>query len=329
MKIVSVIIPVYNVERYLPKCIDSIINQTYKNLEIILVDDGSPDGCPALCDQYASKDNRIKVVHKQNGGLSSARNAGLEVATGDYVCFFDSDDYVEPDMLEKMLKATIDSKLDVCVCGYYVDYFDDDEKELSSKAVLPKHSDINSSLSLFDCESMLGISGYAWNKLYSRKFLVDNQLKFVQGVSLVEDLLFNSQVFKKGAKINFIAYAGYHYIQRGRVTLGVKYYENFFELKQMAIDAKKDILTTCGVGQTVINEFYKKAYVDVVWGTIKNLANSNLTKKEKNEKIKKIIKDKDILAKIKKFKPKSKKEKIKKICLLSKNIFIINFVVGR
>ena len=93
--LISVIVPIYNVEKYLDKCVDSIINQTYKNLEIILVDDGSPDNCPKMCDDYAKKDSRIKVVHKENGGLSDARNAGMKVATGEYVSFIDSDDWID------------------------------------------------------------------------------------------------------------------------------------------------------------------------------------------------------------------------------------------
>ena len=106
-KKISVIVPVYKVEKYLARCVDSIINQTYKNLEIILVDDGSPDGCGKICDEYAERDSRIKVIHKENGGLSSARNAGLDIATGDYIGFVDSDDFIDLDMyslLYEMIK---------------------------------------------------------------------------------------------------------------------------------------------------------------------------------------------------------------------------------
>lgn len=100
---ISVIVPIYNVEKYLARCVDSIVNQTYKNLEIILVDDGSPDRCPQVCDDYAEKDSRIKVVHKKNGGLSDARNAGMAVATGEYISFIDSDDWIETSMFELLL----------------------------------------------------------------------------------------------------------------------------------------------------------------------------------------------------------------------------------
>ena len=105
MKKISVIIPIYNVEKYLKRCIESIIKQTYSNLEIILVDDGSPDGCAKICVEYNNKDERIVVIHKKNGGLSDARNAGLKVATGEIISYIDSDDYVDLDMYEKMTKA--------------------------------------------------------------------------------------------------------------------------------------------------------------------------------------------------------------------------------
>ena len=115
--LISVIVPIYNVEKYLQKCVDSIINQTYKNLEIILVDDGSPDNCPKMCDDYAEKDSRIKVVHKENGGLSDARNVGMEVATGEYVSFIDSDDYISLDFYETLLETIVDNDSDVVECG--------------------------------------------------------------------------------------------------------------------------------------------------------------------------------------------------------------------
>ena len=104
-ELISIIVPIYNVEKYIHKCIESIINQTYKNLEIILVDDGSPDNCGNICEEYAKNDSRIKVIHKENNGLSSARNAGLEICKGDYIGFVDSDDYIELNMYEVLINA--------------------------------------------------------------------------------------------------------------------------------------------------------------------------------------------------------------------------------
>ena len=105
-------------EKYLPKCIESIINQTYKNLEIILVDDGSPDNCGEICDKYALKDSRIKVIHKENGGLSDARNAGLDIATGDYVSFIDSDDYIHEKFYEILLNLITSNNADIAQCEF-------------------------------------------------------------------------------------------------------------------------------------------------------------------------------------------------------------------
>ena len=132
--VISVIVPIYGVEKYLAQCIESIINQTYTKLEVILVDDGSPDSCGAICDEYAQMDSRIIVVHKKNGGAASARNAGLRIASGEYIHFLDGDDYLEPDAYEKMLEALIDHDADI-VHGQlryiYVDgtanHYDDDE----------------------------------------------------------------------------------------------------------------------------------------------------------------------------------------------------------
>ena len=116
--LISVIVPVYKVEKYLDRCIDSIIHQTYTNLEIILVDDGSPDGCPAMCDKWAEKDSRIKVIHKENGGLSSARNAGLDVASGEFFGFVDSDDYILPEMYETLCKLITENEADLSICSF-------------------------------------------------------------------------------------------------------------------------------------------------------------------------------------------------------------------
>ena len=115
---VSIIVPVYNVEKYLDRCMESLLNQTLKDIEIILVDDGSPDNCPQMCDDYAKKDSRVKVVHKANAGLGYARNSGLDVATGEYVAFVDSDDYVELDMYEQMYEASLNYQVQMVLCGF-------------------------------------------------------------------------------------------------------------------------------------------------------------------------------------------------------------------
>lgn len=114
---ISIIVPVYKAEPYLKKCIDSILNQTFKDFELILVDDGSPDRCGEICDEYALKDSRIKIIHKENGGQSSARNVGLDIAQGEYIGFVDSDDWIEPDMYKKLFKVLKNDNVDMAICN--------------------------------------------------------------------------------------------------------------------------------------------------------------------------------------------------------------------
>lgn len=114
LPLVSIIIPVYKVEKYLSECLDSVVNQTYKNLEIILVDDGSPDNCGKICDEYAVLDRRIRVIHKENGGLCSARNAGIDIANGEWIYSMDSDDYIENDLIEIALNTAVSDNTDMC-----------------------------------------------------------------------------------------------------------------------------------------------------------------------------------------------------------------------
>ena len=116
--LVTVVIPIYNTERYLERCVESVLNQTYRSLEILLVDDGSPDGCPRMCDAFAERDARVRVIHKQNEGLGMARNTGIDHATGDYICFFDSDDYVEPDTVAACVAAAVAHRADMVVFGH-------------------------------------------------------------------------------------------------------------------------------------------------------------------------------------------------------------------
>lgn len=120
--LISVIVPIYKVEQYLPQCIDSIINQTYRNIEIILVDDGSPDHSGSICEEYAKRDSRLRVFHKKNGGLSDARNYGIKRAAGEYIGFVDSDDWLEPDMYELLVNLAEEERADIINCGYYFEY---------------------------------------------------------------------------------------------------------------------------------------------------------------------------------------------------------------
>ena len=207
-KKISVIVPVYKVEKYLARCVDSIINQTYKNLEIILVDDGSPDGCGAMCDEYAKKDERIKVIHKENGGLSSARNAGLDIATGDYIAFVDSDDRLSSDAYENLLKA-LDGKSDVIANFMY-------EREIESgetfPSVVPHKNDEIIPVENYIGELMMHVGDVsACTKLFPKGVI--SGVRFAEGV-LNEDLLFMLEFSDKIKEIVFVGKVGYYYFVR-------------------------------------------------------------------------------------------------------------------
>ena len=195
---VSIIVPIYNVEKYLDRCIQSLLNQTLKDVEIILVDDGSPDNCPKMCDEYAMKDLRIKVIHKQNAGLGYARNSGLEIATGEYVAFVDSDDYVESDMYERWYEAINTYNVGMVLCGFYRD-----KQGRKTEAVIdnmPKKEMIIDSRADYITNLIgqlpnepLGLFyGYAvWNILFSNEIINKYQIRFKsERIYLSEDILF-------------------------------------------------------------------------------------------------------------------------------------------
>lgn len=206
--LVSVIVPVYKVEKYLDRCVKSIINQTYKNLEIILVDDGSPDNCPKLCDEWAKKDARIKVVHKENGGLSDARNKGFDASNGDLILFVDSDDYIDNNMVEIMAKRIEEDGTDMCVCSF--SKFRDGEEPNKSFSKSPEILTTREALQRL----VLG-KGFqlvvAWDKLMKRKLV--EKVKFPKG-KIHEDEYICHRFIGECEKVSIIHNPLYFYFLR-------------------------------------------------------------------------------------------------------------------
>ena len=215
----SVIIPVYKVEPYLRQCLDSVVNQTYKNLEIILIDDGSPDNCGAICDEYAEKDKRIVVIHKKNGGLCAARNDGIERATGDWLTFVDSDDWCELDYYEQLFAAMGDANVDIFNAGGY--YRDDGDTRraahvFSDRQIYTSEEDMVSLMAkvLWGSCSKIGaprpISG-VWDKLFRTEFVRSNGLRYKTSHHGSEDVWFDYIAFDKAKGFGCCSYIGYHY----------------------------------------------------------------------------------------------------------------------
>lgn len=216
---ISVIIPVYNVKKYLKKCINSVISQTYKNLEIILVDDGSPDSCPEMCDDFAKKDTRIKVIHKKNGGLSSARNAGLDITTGQYVYFLDSDDYIEKETLETMLTTMQKNKVDIVIAGAQPFYIGKNKPERFDYMV--NYFNTTNEQSIFKPKSIMKLFPVAWGKLYKKNIIDKYNLHFDEGL-INEDESFNWYYNTKIKHGIFIPNKFYNYLIRQDSIMGRK-----------------------------------------------------------------------------------------------------------
>lgn len=192
---VSVIVPVYCVEDRLRRCVDSILNQTLRDLEVILVDDGSPDGCGAICDEYADRDSRVRVIHKANGGLSSARNAGLEVCRGEYVAFVDSDDWLETDMLQLLLDSCLQYGAQIAECGYRSIYSDRTEDSCPDDGEVLQADGLRAVKGLLEWTDF---STVAWNKLYL--YNVIKNIRYPEG-KLHEDEFTTYRIFLQAEKL--------------------------------------------------------------------------------------------------------------------------------
>lgn len=214
--LVSVVVPVYGVEQYLDRCVESIVQQTYKRLQIILVDDGSPDACPRMCDEWAARDSRIQVIHKENGGNSSARNAGLAAALGQYVCIFDSDDYIDTVMIACMVKHALEYNAQMVICGNENEKYVNGEYSHVGTNTLSFGTTSNN-VQVKELMPSLVRMHYCippWNKLYERLFLEKNDARFDEGIQVGEDSVFHAHLYERLERLVCIPDAFYHYVSR-------------------------------------------------------------------------------------------------------------------
>ncbi len=221
--LVSIIIPVYNVEKYLSQCVESVINQTYQNLEIILVDDGSPDNCGRICDVYSEKDSRIRVIHKENGGVASARQVGMDICTGEWIYFLDSDDWIELNLIATVLDKAKSTDSDAVVFDF--DYFDGKKMKRSSymysftnKEELVEKSDLERALSLYM------VTGLIWHVFFRASTV--KEITFKTNVSYCDDLVFKFDSFRNICKFYCLPEVLHHY--RYNCTSYTHTYDKFF-----------------------------------------------------------------------------------------------------
>lgn len=223
--LISVIVPVYNAKDYLEKCVDSLLKQTYSNIEIILVDDGSKDGSSELCEKLKKKDNRILVIHQKNQGVSAARNVGIKASRGDYVGFVDSDDYIEKDMLSTLYNNAISSCADISICGYRA-INEKEIKDSEKKDEYNKNIVVSEDIDLFYKMIVKEFKGFMCNKLFSRNII--DEMKFDCNIKVCEDLLAIIEVSKSIKKFCYENTVLYNYIMRESSAIHKKDYSKYY-----------------------------------------------------------------------------------------------------
>lgn len=291
-ELVTVVVPIYNVERYLNRCVKSIVGQTYENLEIILVDDGSPDGCPIMCDEWAKTDGRIKVVHKINQGLGEARNTGLQAANGKYIFFFDSDDYVAADLVERCVTVAEAYGADTVVYGRNNIYSDGTVSggKITVEKEVYEGQEIKSVLlpGLFSYSMGYGVS--AWSKMYSMSIFKENTLRFPSERAVIsEDSIFSLDYFAKASKVAVIPDRLYYYVRNDN-SLTRTFKSDRQEKNNHFLKIAIDKVNESGLPQSIISHLESR-YHGMVLGTIMQIVGSDADKKQKRKLIRGIYND--------------------------------------
>lgn len=289
---VSVVVPIYNAERYLNRCLESIVNQTYQNLEIILVDDGSPDNCPAMCDEWAKKDSRIQVIHKENEGPGMARNIGMDLATGEYIFFIDSDDYIDKELMEKCVLNAETNNSDAVLYGR-IDAFEDGEfckHTVSQEQLVFQGEEILNILlpSMFTYELGFGVS--LWSKMFRLKTLKNSKVRLKSGKEIVsEDSYFTLEFFSHCTKATVIPECLYYYYQSNtsysRALKKERQNENDSFLKQCVEYVEKENLPS------QISNHIRSRYHGMTLGNLAQIMRSDLLKKEKKMALKTVYRN--------------------------------------
>jgi glycosyltransferase involved in cell wall biosynthesis len=242
---ISVIIPVYNVEKYLVKCIDSVLSQTFTDFECILIDDGSPDNCGKICDEYAKKDRRTKVIHQENSGVSSARNAGLDIAQGEWITFIDSDDWVDENYLELMYNNAVNNNIDLSICGMCSIGENGKLIEKSKQFPIMFFDKISAKKTLFCFEYFTTATV---SKLVNRKYVYENNIRFDTEIKICEDGLFWFEIIDKVDRVLYDSTPCYNYMRNENSALNsIKAVDNYMTNyiatnRMMQIEKNKSVL---------------------------------------------------------------------------------------
>ena len=295
---VSLVVPVYNAEKYLAKSIESMLSQSLKEMELILVNDGSKDNSLAICEEYAKKDSRITVINKKNEGACIARNTGIARAKGKYIQLADADDYIDNNMLEEQYNLAEKTNAEVVMCGMKFDVHQKDGQVVISEAhykdmVLSSQEEIKPIfMDLFD--NLL--FNYTHNKLYNAEFLKKNNLKFIDWLPLDQDTNFNIDVFKVLNKLTISSKAYYHYVKTFEETIVTRYCANKFKVRTFRYDRLKELLEAWGIYNNENKKKLASMYIHHVIECFEvyNHKKCTLTTKEKKDEIRKILETKQV-----------------------------------
>lgn len=297
MELISIIVPVYNVEPYLRRCVDSIRNQSYKKIEIILVDDGSPDECPRMCDEMKKEDPRIRVIHKKNGGLGFARNSGLEIATGSYVTFIDSDDWIARDHIENLYRAIKESDADAAIGGHTIARGNGQRKACPitlDRRVYQGYSIIDDIVlpligpdESYPCD--IQIESSVCMNLYRMDVIQSNSLQFVsEKVTVAEDLYFNIDFFCNSGRIVVTDEVGYYYYEND-CSISRKYNPKRTERTLAFYPGMQELVRNHQLNQKAEYRV-DRTYLMKVRVAIRHIVSSDLKRKQKFCEIESILK---------------------------------------
>lgn len=327
---ISVIVPIYNVEKYLRECVDSLLGQTYTDIEVILVNDCSPDNSIEICREYEKADSRIRFINKEkNEGLGKARESGVKIAKGDWLCYVDSDDWLEKNTFEEIMER-IEPDVDIAVFGMNMCYMTEDNTIRQIDTVYPEYRIAKSDEEVADMMVYLDSHRsfpFMCNKLYNMEFIRAQGVEF-NTIKSMEDFFYNIEIFEYAKKIVSIDKAYYNYRKTGKETLVTAYNSEFFELSKKRYLAQKNLLEKKGaVKETNEQELYKIYMKHVVSCLIRDAApNANLSFKARKKNVKMYIVDSVTKEVLDKYKPQGSSFKIITFLLKKKMIVTLSLV---
>ena len=328
MPYLSIVMPVYGVEKYISTAIESVLSQTFQDWELIIVNDGTKDRSREIAQEYSAKDSRIHIVDKENGGLSDARNLGLQHACGEFIHFFDSDDYINKDYYNDFIKCILTNKKDVYISGYTVIFHDTQEKEQSCIVRNINNKEINNYIYDELIDFLDNYFNYAWNKLFRTEFLRNNNLIYKKGLYSIEDAEFMSRVVKCFPQIGICPSVGYYYVNRERCSLGRCYHREIVDFNATKIEIERTIVSFFIKDNLIVEEFLKRKCLHVYKFLFKSLFSYSkiMSMSEKLLELNYILNNETLLIALRKTNKIPLFDKILRTCIIHKKTFAIYMI---